>query len=56
MHPTDGRLLNVKLDSSITAQEAIAELISKSFVPTSEDGYALAVKGGTMLSPNDTFE
>lgn len=56
MHPTDGRLLNVELDDTITAQEAIAELISENFIPSSSEGYALAIKGeGDMLSANQSF-
>ncbi len=55
MHPTDGRLLNVDLDDTITSQDAIAELISENFIPSSSEGYALAIKGGAMLSPTETF-
>ena len=55
MHPTDGRLLNVELDDTITSQEAIAELISADFIPSSPEGYALAVKGGAMLGPDESF-
>ncbi|MCP5008002.1 MAG: hypothetical protein GY941_29320 [Planctomycetes bacterium] len=56
MHPTDGRLLSVELDDTITAQEAIAELISENFIPSSAEGYALSIKGGgAMLSTTQTF-
>ena len=55
MHPTDGRLLSVELDSSITAKEAIEELISADFVPASEEGYSLAIKGGAMLRWDEPF-
>ncbi len=56
MHPTDGRLLSVELDDTITAQEAIAELISENFIPSSSEGYALCIKGGgEMLRPAQSF-
>jgi hypothetical protein len=55
MHPTDGRLLNVQLDDTLTAQEAIEELISESFIPSDSQGYALAIKGGSMIDTNQSF-
>ena len=55
MHPTDGRLLNVGLDDTTTAQEAIAELISENFIPRDPQGYALAIKGGSMIDTNQSF-
>jgi len=56
MHPTDGRLLNVQLDDTITAQEAIAELISENFIPSDAQGYALAIKGGNMIDTNQSLQ
>jgi len=55
MYPTDGRLLNVQLDDTITAQEAIAELISENFIPSDPQGYKLAIKGGDEINPNQSF-
>ncbi len=55
MHPTDGRLLTVTVDSTMTAQEAIAELIGNNFVQPNPQGYSLAIKGGAQLRPNQSF-
>lgn len=55
MHPTDGRLLNVQLDDTITAQEAISELISENFIPSDSQGYKLAIKGGNEININQSF-
>ena len=55
IHPTDGRELTVTLDNSITGQEAVAELISASFIEPDSQGYSLAIKGGNQISPNATF-
>ncbi|OAD19417.1 hypothetical protein THIOM_004954, partial [Candidatus Thiomargarita nelsonii] len=44
MHPTDGQLLTVQLDDTITAQEVIAELLSQQFVPSHPDGYEIYPK------------
>ena len=54
-HPTDGRLVTVTCDSTMTDQEAIAELIANDFISPNPQGYNLAVKGGTQLQPNQTF-
>jgi len=54
-HPTDGRLLNVQLDDTITAQEAIAELISEEFIHHNSEGYQLAIKDGAMIGMNQSF-
>ena len=55
IHPTDGRLLNVTLDDTITAQEAVAELISNEFIRPNSQGYNLAIKGGDMIDHNKSF-
>ena len=55
IHPTDGRVMTVNLDDSITAQEAVAELISASFITPDPQGYKLAIKGGNELEPGQTF-
>lgn len=56
MHPGDERKLNVTLDDSITAQEAIAELIAAEFIPSSDQGYKLAIKGGTEIQLEQSFQ
>ena len=33
IHPTDGRIINVTVDDSLLAIEAIAELIAHEFIP-----------------------
>ncbi len=53
MHPTDGRKITVDVDSSMTADEAVNELIAANFIPPSEEGYKLAKKGGGAEMAND---
>lgn len=55
IHPTDGRMLNVTLDDTITAQEAIAELIAAEFIAPNPHGYSLSIKGGSMIEHNQSF-
>ena len=55
LHPTDGRQLTVSLDDSITAQESVAEMITADFITPSNQGYTLAIKGGNMLLPTQSF-
>jgi hypothetical protein len=56
MHPTDGRIVTVTLDNTMTSQEAISELISNNFINPNPQGYNLAVKGGgAQLQQNQTF-
>ncbi len=55
LHPTDGRQLTVTLDDSITGQEAIAELITNNFITPNPQGYGLAIKGGNMIEPGQSF-
>lgn len=55
VHPTDGRMLTVNLDDSITAQEAVAELIAANFITPNSQGYGLAIKGGNMIEPAQSF-
>ncbi len=55
MHPTDGRIVTVTLDNSMTAQEAISELIGANFVNPNPQGYNLAVKGGPQFGPTQSF-
>jgi len=55
MHPTDGRLLTVTVDDTMTTQEALAELIANDFVQPNPQGYNLAIKGGRQLQANESF-
>ena len=52
VHPTDGRIISVTVDSTMTGQEAVSELIANDFVPASGEGYNLAIKGGNLLENN----
>jgi len=54
-HPTDGRILTVTVDSNITAQEAVAELIASDFIKPNPKGYMLAIKGGRQIASNESF-
>ena len=55
MHPIDGRILTVTLDTTYTAKEVIDELISNNFIQRDPAGYDLAIKGGTGLQQNQTL-
>ena len=55
LHPTDGRQLTVSLDDSITAQEAVAELIAADFIAPNPQGYGLSIKGGNMIEAQQSF-
>lgn len=55
MHPTDGRIISVTMDGSMTGSEVIGELIANDFIPPSSEGYGLAVKGGFMLDNYKSF-
>lgn len=55
MHPTDGRVVTVTLDSTMTAQEAINELVSNNFINPNPQGYNLALKGGAQLQQTQTM-
>ena len=56
MHPTDGRLITVTVDNSMTTQEAIGELISNDFIAPNPQGYNLAIKGGDQLRSDQSFD
>ncbi|NOQ25733.1 MAG: hypothetical protein GQ564_10270 [Bacteroidales bacterium] len=47
VHPMDGRVISVTLDSSMTPNEIIRELISHEFIGT--EIYSLGIKGGHIL-------
>lgn len=55
MHPTDGRIITVTLDDTMTTQEVISELITNDFVSPNPQGYNLAIKGGAQLQAESTL-
>ena len=55
MHPTDGRLISVTVDDTMTANEAIGELLSNDFIAPNPQGYNLAIKGGAQLRSEQSF-
>lgn len=55
MHPVDGRQITVTMDDTMTAQEAVDELIGANFVLPNEHGYQLAVKGGSLIDKDRRF-
>jgi uncharacterized ubiquitin-like protein YukD len=55
MHPIDGRILTVTLDTTYTAKEVIDELISNNFIQRNPGGYGLAIKGGAGLQQDKTL-
>lgn len=56
MHPTDGRVISVELDSTMTGNEIVNELIASDFINASTDGYKLFVKGGNELRMDYSLE
>lgn len=56
MHPIDDRVVTVTMDSDMTAQEAINELLANQFIQPNNFGYQLAVKGGAMLPAEAKFK
>jgi hypothetical protein len=55
VHPTDGRLLTVTLDGTITSLEAINELIANAFILGLAQDYSLAIKGGREIGHSESF-
>jgi len=55
LHPTDGRILTVTLDETMTADEVIGELIANDFIAPNPQGYNLTIKGGKALASGETF-
>ncbi|MFH1113036.1 MAG: hypothetical protein V1792_03865 [Pseudomonadota bacterium] len=55
MHPTDGRLLSANIDGTMTAGDAIEELIGNDFIARNPQGYNLAIKGGAQLNADQSF-
>ena len=56
MHPTDGRVISVTLDETMTATEVIGELVGAEFIPQSDQGYTIAIKGGAMLQNESSLK
>jgi hypothetical protein len=54
VRPTDRRSITVALDDSITAEEAINELLANNFVTPGPDSYQL-VHNDDALLPNQTL-
>lgn len=54
VHPTDGRVITVTVDNTMTATEAIGELLANNFIVPHQSGYELAA-GGNIISGNRTF-
>ena len=54
VHPTDGRVITVTVDDTMTAQEAIGELLANNFVSPGPGGYEL-VDNNTTLRPEQTL-
>lgn len=54
VHPTDQRVITVTVDDSMTAREAIGELLANNFVLPGPGGYEL-VENGTALDPDQTL-
>ncbi len=55
MHPIDRRSMVVTVEDSMTADEAIGNLIANNAIPTHAGGYRLQIKGGRELQGNETL-
>lgn len=55
VHPTDGRMISATLDDTMTVQEVLSELVAHDFVKRSDQGYNLAIKGGSRLLNHQTL-
>jgi hypothetical protein len=49
VHPTDGRVVDVTVDETMTSSELLNELVEHQFIMASEQGYTVAIKGGNRL-------
>jgi hypothetical protein len=55
-HPTDGRVITVEVDDTMTGQEAVGELLANNFVPPHSQGYGLVVSdSGTIIGGPQTL-
>jgi hypothetical protein len=48
VHPTDSRVITVTVDDTMTAQEAIGELLANNFVTPVPQGYELTENGNAL--------
>ncbi len=55
LHPIDMHPLEVDIDDSMTAQEAVDELINAQFITNSQGGYRLSEKGGNEIDADQSF-
>lgn len=55
VHPTDGRMITATLDNTMSVQEVLSELIAHDFIKRNEQGYNLAIKGGSRLLNHQTL-
>lgn len=55
VHPTDGRLVDVNVDETMTAQETLDDLIANKFLTANPHGYFLAIKGGNQLAASQSL-
>jgi hypothetical protein len=55
VHPTNGTKLTATLDSGMTVEEVVGELVANSFIPSSMEGYSLAIKGGDLIGPGQSM-
>lgn len=56
LHPTDGGVMTVIIDDTMTAQEIVGELLANSFVPPHLEGYQLSVvETGMIVRPDQTL-
>lgn len=56
LHPTDGRILDISIDPSFSADDLIEALIQESFIPKTQNGYHLALKGGPQLISDKSLQ
>lgn len=55
IHPTDGKRVTVTVDDTMTASEAVGQLLANNFIAPHPDGYQLSVKGGAIIPNNQSF-
>ncbi len=52
IHPTEGKMINVVVDNSITPNEILAELRAVEFI-SRKGSYSLGIKGGSLLQDDN---
>jgi hypothetical protein len=55
VHSIDPRLLPATLEGSMTAQDAISELIANDFIYEHDHGYFLCIKNGRRTDPPESL-